>query len=218
MATTSRPRSPKSATIRRSREPVFLDASRTDLGPDHRRHLPDVGNRWLGRTAISDKKYILYDASVPCEEGGYDNVYSIQYKQNEGSYLGGMLAASLLKEGKLGDTGKNLGFLGGMDIPVINDFLVGYIAGAQSVMPDAKIAISYAGSFMDAAKGKELGLGAISLRRVARLRRLQTGPASFRPPRKPVNMFLGVDPDQEAIQGQRSGYRQVACCQLRSEE
>ena len=51
-----------------------------------------------------------------------------------------------------------LGFTGGMDIPVINDFLVGYLAGAQAVKPDVKVAVSYVGSFSDAAKGKELGL------------------------------------------------------------
>ena len=45
-----------------------------------------------------------------------------------------------------------------MDIPVINDFLVGYIEGARSVTPDVKVAIAYAGSFNDAAKGKELAL------------------------------------------------------------
>ncbi len=168
-------------------EPVFLDASEQDWD------LIIGGTYQMSETVGSvaqqypDKKYILYDASVPYEEGGYDNVYSIQYKQNEGSYLGGMLAASLLKEGKLGDTGKNLGFLGGMDIPVINDFLVGYIAGAQAIQPDAKIAISYAGSFMDAAKGKA------SRNTVPAFRSASSSPhrpasASFPLPRKPANM------------------------------
>jgi basic membrane protein A len=51
-----------------------------------------------------------------------------------------------------------IGFLGGMDIPGINDFLVGYIEGAKSVNPDVKVIVSYAGDFGDPAKGKELGL------------------------------------------------------------
>lgn len=56
-------------------------------------------------------------------------------------------------------TGKKLiGFLGGMDIPVINDFLVGYIQGAKYVDKDIKVAISYIGDFSDSAKGKELAL------------------------------------------------------------
>ena len=140
-------------------EPALLDASESDA------NLIVAGtfaiSETLGEVAkqYPDKKYILYDASLPYEEGGFENVYSILYKQNEGSYLGGVLAAGLLKSGKLpADVGSALGFLGGMDIPVINDFLVGYIAGAQSVTPDIKVAVSYAGSFTDAAKGKELGL------------------------------------------------------------
>ena len=124
-------------------EPALLDASEQDW------NLIIAGtysiSETLGEVAkqYPDKKYILYDATVPYGEGGFDNVYSIQYKQNEGSYLGGVLAASLLKSGKLpADAGTALGFLGGMYITVINDFLVGYIAGAQSVSPDVKVAVS----------------------------------------------------------------------------
>lgn len=181
-------------------EPVFLDASEQDWD------LIIGGTYQMSETVGSvaqqypDKKYVLYDASVPYEEGGYDNVYSIQYKQNEGSYLGGMLAASLLKDGKLGEVGNKLGFLGGMDIPVINDFLVGYIAGAQSLMPDAKISISYAGSFMDAAKGKELGLAqyraGVPLGFVVAS---QTGLGQLSAAKETGKYVLGVDSDQEAI-------------------
>ena len=45
-----------------------------------------------------------------------------------------------------------------MDIPGINEFLVGYIEGAQAINPDIKVATSYVGSFTDTAKGKENGL------------------------------------------------------------
>ena len=181
-------------------EPVFLDASEQDWS------LIIGGTYQMSETVGSvakqypDKKYVLYDASVPYEEGGFDNVYSIAYKQNEGSYLGGMLAAQLMKDGKLGDAGKTLGFLGGMDIPVINDFLVGYIAGAQSITPDTKIAISYAGSFMDAAKGKELGLAqyrsGVGLGFVVAS---QTGLGQIAAAKETNRYVLGVDSDQEAI-------------------
>jgi basic membrane protein A len=53
---------------------------------------------------------------------------------------------------------KAIGFLGGMDIPVINDFLVGYIEGALYIDPEIKVDISYIGSFDDSAKGKEMAL------------------------------------------------------------
>ena len=48
-----------------------------------------------------------------------------------------------------------IGFVGGMDNPSINEFLVGYIEGAQAINPDIKVATSYVGSFTDTAKGKE---------------------------------------------------------------
>lgn len=45
-----------------------------------------------------------------------------------------------------------------MSIPVINEFLVGYIEGAQAISPDIKVATSYVGSFTDTAKGREHAL------------------------------------------------------------
>lgn len=182
-------------------EPALLDASESDA------NLIVAGtfaiSETLGEVAkqYPDKKYILYDASLPYEEGGFENVYSILYKQNEGSYLGGVLAAGLLKSGKLpADVGSALGFLGGMDIPVINDFLVGYIAGAQSVTPDIKVAVSYAGSFTDAAKGKELGLAQYRAGvGIGFTAASQTGLGQLAAAKETGKYVLGVDSDQEAI-------------------
>lgn len=147
-----------------------------------------------------DKKYILFDAGLPFEGGAFPNVYSVQYKQNEGSYLGGMLAAGLLKSGLPAGTGTSLGFLGGMDIPVINDFLVGYIAGAQAIDPAVKVSVAYAGSFTDAAKGKELGLAqyrsGVALGFVAAS---QAGLGQLSAAKETGKFVLGVDSDQEAI-------------------
>ena len=107
-----------------------------------------------------DKKFIIFDTSVDYKQGDLDNVYSILYKQNEGSFLAGALAAMVTTSKELPDANpqKLIGFLGGMDIPVINDFLVGYIEGAKYIDKDMKVLISYAGSFSDPAKGKELVL------------------------------------------------------------
>jgi len=147
-----------------------------------------------------DKKYILFDASLPFEGGAYPNVYAVQYKQNEGSYLGGILAAGLLKSGLPADAGTALGFLGGMDIPVINDFLVGYIAGAQSVTPDVKVSVAYAGSFTDAAKGKELGLAQYrSGVAIGFIAASQAGLGQAAAAKETGKFVLGVDSDQEAI-------------------
>jgi basic membrane protein A len=103
------------------------------------------------------KKYITYDTSVTYSKGGLDNVYSILYKQNEGSFLVGALAAMITSSKMpLANPQKVIGFLGGMDIPVINDFKVGYEQGANYIDPAVKVLVSYAGSFSDSAKGKEL--------------------------------------------------------------
>ena len=104
-------------------------------------------------------KYIIFDTEVDYSKGNLDNVYSITYKQNEGSFLAGALAAMITNSDlpKV-NSDKAIGFLGGMDIPVINDFLVGYIEGALYIDPEIKVDISYIGSFDDSAKGKEMAL------------------------------------------------------------
>ena len=106
-----------------------------------------------------DKKFIIYDTSVDYSKGNLNNVYSILYKQNEGSFLVGALAALITTSNlEYANPEKVIGFLGGMDIPVINDFKIGYEEGAHYIDPEVKVLVSYAGSFSDPAKGKELVL------------------------------------------------------------
>lgn len=143
------------------------------------------------------KLFIIYDAAVDYKAGGFKNVYSITYKQNEGSYLAGMLGQGLIKGGM---EGTSLGFLGGLDIPVINDFLTGYIAGARSIDPAAKVAVSYIGSFDDAAKGKELAMAqyrtgtAIGFNVAG-----QAGLGQLAAAKDMSRYAIGVDSDQSAI-------------------
>lgn len=98
-----------------------------------------------------DQKFINLDDSL---EDVPENIYIMAPKNNEMSFLAGTVAA--LKAQELGD--KTVGFVGGMDIPGINEFLVGYIEGVQYIDPDMKVASSYVGSFTDTAKGKENAL------------------------------------------------------------
>lgn len=98
-----------------------------------------------------DQKFINLDTEITDVPS---NVYIMGTRNNEMCYLAGVAAA--LKAQELGES--KIGFVGGMDIPGINEFLVGYIEGAQSIMPDIKVATSYVGSFTDSAKGKENGL------------------------------------------------------------
>jgi basic membrane protein A len=106
-----------------------------------------------------DKKYIIFDTSVDYEENDLPNVYSVMYKQNEGSFLAGALAARITtSDMPLANEEKVIGFLGGFEGPVINDFLVGYIEGAKYIDEEVKVAVSYIGSFEDSGKGKEMAL------------------------------------------------------------
>jgi basic membrane protein A len=148
-----------------------------------------------------DKTYVLFDGLVSYAKGANKNVNSIAYRQNEASYLAGMLAAGLIRDGTIpANSGTALGFLGGMDIPLINDYLVGYVEGARAINRSVKIAVSYAGTFSDAAKGKELALsqfhaGAAIALQVAG----QTGLGLLAAAKDTGKFAIGVNSDQESI-------------------
>ncbi|MCF6334478.1 MAG: BMP family ABC transporter substrate-binding protein [Spirochaetales bacterium] len=106
-----------------------------------------------------EKHFFTYDTSVTYSNGGLDNVYSMLYSQNEASFLTGALAAMITTSDlPLANPEKVVGFLGGMDISVINDFKVGFEEGVAYIDPEVKILVAYAGAFSDPAKGKELTL------------------------------------------------------------
>lgn len=81
------------------------------------------------------------------------NVRSVVFKEHEGSYLVGMMAAMASKSG-------TVGFVGGMDIPLISRFACGYVQGAQAVNSDIKVIQNMTGStpsaWNDPVKGGEL--------------------------------------------------------------
>ncbi|TAJ31162.1 BMP family ABC transporter substrate-binding protein [Bosea sp. (in: a-proteobacteria)] len=81
------------------------------------------------------------------------NVQSIVFKEQEGSYLVGLLGAMASKSNKLG-------FVGGMDIPLIRKFACGYVQGIKAAKPDAEIFQNMTGStpaaWADPVKGGEL--------------------------------------------------------------
>ncbi|GAA1712977.1 BMP family ABC transporter substrate-binding protein [Kribbella yunnanensis] len=98
-----------------------------------------------------NQHYLFYDGEIQAP-----NVASLTYKQNEGSFLAGVLAALVATDPKdfpLSSGSKTIGLVGGMDIPVINDFVSGFKAGATAVDPTVKVLTSYVGSFSDSAKG-----------------------------------------------------------------
>ena len=96
--------------------------------------------------------YAIVDATVDAP-----NVAGLVFKANEGSFLVGAAAALKSKTG-------SIGFIGGVDIPLIQDFFAGYEAGAKAVNPDIKIDAKYispAGDFSgfnDDAKARTIAL------------------------------------------------------------
>lgn len=87
------------------------------------------------------------------------NVASLVFKEHEGSYLVGMLAAKTSKSG-------TIGFLGGMDIGLIHRFRGGYEEGARAVNPNIRVIPNYVGvtdaAWNNPGKGKEIALAQIS--------------------------------------------------------
>jgi len=102
-------------------------------------------------------KFAIIDGFIPDKP----NVSSMLFTEHEGSFLVGIIAGLKAKaDGK--DT---IGFIGGMDIPLIHKFEAGYKAGVEHVYPGCKILSDYAGTtpsaFADPVKGKELALAQI---------------------------------------------------------
>lgn len=74
------------------------------------------------------------------------NVASVIYKQNEGSFLAGALAAMVADSNLKYTSGKKvIGMVGGMQIPVIVDFKDGYVQGAKAVDPKMQVKVTYIG-------------------------------------------------------------------------
>ncbi|HEV2884948.1 MAG TPA: BMP family ABC transporter substrate-binding protein [Pyrinomonadaceae bacterium] len=86
------------------------------------------------------------------------NVASLVFKEHEGSYLVGMLAARTSRTG-------TIGFLGGMDIGLIHRFKEGYEEGAKAVNPNIRVIPNYVGvtdaAWNNPGKGKEIALAQI---------------------------------------------------------
>ncbi len=115
-----------------------------------------------------DKKFWLFDAQADYEgaNGGCsnlcENVYSITFKQNEGGYLAGYIAAGTLAAKSLpGAEGfSKAGVIGAVEIPVISDFAVGFQAGFEAAGGNAgDVLTQYIGGsvpFADAPRAKEI--------------------------------------------------------------
>ncbi len=93
-----------------------------------------------------DQRFIIVDSVV-----AEPNVTSLIFRENEGSFLVGVLAGMMTETDRVG-------FVGGMDVPIIRRFQAGFAAGALWANPDVVVDVSYVGSFGDPAGGKEHAL------------------------------------------------------------
>ena len=113
-------------------------------------------------TAYPDQKFLIYDDTTYVGEN--DNVVNVSYRQNDMGYLIGVFAAAMTSETSVNNINpeKVVGFIGGIDSPVINDFLYGFLAGAKATDPEVKVDTRYVNSYADTATAKEMGLAMIN--------------------------------------------------------
>jgi basic membrane protein A len=129
------------------------------------------------------------------------NLAGLKFREHEGSFLVGAIAALVSRT-------HTVGFVGGMQIPLIRKFEAGYEAGVHHVCPTCRVLSAYAGSepkaFADAPKGQELGAaqyeqGADVIFTAAG----KTGDGVFAAARQRDKLAIGVDSDQ---------YEMAPCC------
>jgi basic membrane protein A and related proteins len=102
--------------------------------------ITEIGNQY------PDDKFVLIDAVSEAP-----NVQGVIFREQEGAFLSGVLAGLMTESNKLG-------VVGGVKIPPVVRYAVGFEAGAKSVNPDVEVVVAYADTFGDPALGKELTL------------------------------------------------------------
>ncbi len=99
-----------------------------------------------------DSKFGIVDFAYVDDKGNNitpDNVVAINFREEQGSFLVGVLAGLTTKSDKIG-------FIGGVEMDLIKKFEYGFKAGVKTVNPDAEILTGYANSFTDSAAGKTI--------------------------------------------------------------
>jgi basic membrane protein A len=143
-----------------------------------------------------EKQFVCIDYSWTEGQEVPPNLVGLKFREEEGSFLVGALAAMVSATGAIG-------FVGGMDIPLIHKFEAGYRAGATRERPDIRVLVNYAGvtgdAFKNPSKGKELALaqfaqGADVIYHASG----STGLGVFEAAREKGKLAIGVDADQSA--------------------
>ena len=147
-----------------------------------------------------DQKFGIIDFSLPENP---ENVYSMLFAANEGSFLAGAAAAMLTTETQIDGVNpeKIVGWISGIETPLINDFFGGFKQGVAHIDPEIRILQAFAGSFTDPLRGKELALsqyeqGADVIMNVASA----TGIGILEAAAEQKRFAIGVDLNQDALQ------------------
>jgi len=140
------------------------------------------------------------DYSPPVDSAGNvipppANLAGLRFREEEGSFLVGALAA-------LVGNSKRVGFIGGMDFPLIHKFEAGFKAGVSAVCPDCQVVAQYAGvtpeAFRNPGRGQELALSQYqSGVNVIFHASGSTGLGVFEAARRRGKLAIGVDSDQQ---------------------
>jgi basic membrane protein A len=160
----------------------------------------------LAETApdFPDQEFMIVD-SVPTDGDGnqFDNVASYVFAEQEGSYLVGQLAGLLTTRsfsagaGATQSDSTNVGFVGGVESPLIERFEAGYTAGVQAASDDVDVQTSYVGSFNDPSGGREAALAMYnSGADVVYHASGNTGTGVFQAAQEQGRFAIGVDRDQ----------------------
>ncbi len=130
------------------------------------------------------------------------NVASLLFKEQEGSYLAGALAAQVASDPKIKGVGPKpiIGVIGGIKSAGIDKFIVGYIQGAHAINPDCQVKVAYANNFGDPAIGLQMAKamfdqGASVVYQVAG----GTGIGVIQAAKQTGHFAIGVDTDQDGM-------------------
>lgn len=151
-------------------------------------------------TKYPDQKFLIYDDTTHVGENA--NVVNFSYKQNDMGYLVGVFAAAMTSETSVANINaeKVVGFVGGVDSPVINDFLYGFLQGVQDTDPEVKVDTRYVNSYVDSPAAKELALSMINDNAcdiIWGVAGLSGNGAAEACSETGKSWFIGVDSDQE---------------------
>ena len=185
----------------------FIEAEETERAAAYQNFIADGKDLIIGISfseaerikeaalANPDIQFAIVDMVVTDDDGNLlPNVANIVFKEHEGSFEVGYIAAKLSKTGKVA-------FMGGMDVPIIRKFQTGWEEGAKYANPDVEFCSGYAGSWGDPAKGKEIGLSCFEQGAdVIFAAGGATGDGAYEAAAETGNYAVGVDSNQDYIQ------------------